>query len=118
MKKVMLIEDDQTMLSLLSTLLDMEGYDVHKLDEFSNVIKEIKNVKPDAVLMDVHLDDIDGLEILTELRNDQELNTLKVIMSSGMDVSHQSMDKGADDFLLKPYMPDELIGKVKQLVEG
>jgi DNA-binding response OmpR family regulator len=116
MKKVMLIEDDQTMLSLLSTLLDMEGFEVHKLDTFSNVLDEIKNVMPDAVLMDVHLDEVDGLEILTQVRQDQELQDLKVIMSSGMDVSHRSIDNGANDFLLKPYMPDELIEKMKSLV--
>lgn len=116
MKTVMLIEDDQTMLSLLSTLLDMEGYEAHKLDEFSNILEEIKNVMPDAVLMDVHLDDVDGLEVLGQIRADQDLRDLKIIMSSGMDVSHQAIDKGASDFLLKPYMPDELIDKVKRLV--
>lgn len=112
----MLIEDDQTMLSLLHTLLEMEGYEVHELDKFTNIVDEIKKVKPDALLMDVHLEDVDGLEILDQLKTDQELKELKVIMSSGMDFSHQSMDKGANDFILKPYMPDELITKIQQLV--
>ena len=112
----MLIEDDQTMLSLLHTLLEMEGFEVHQLDNFSNIIKEVKQVKPDALLMDVHLEDYNGIKILEQLKADQELKELKVIMSSGMDFAHQSMDKGANDFILKPYMPDELITKIQQLL--
>lgn len=112
----MLIEDDQTMLSLLHTLLEMEGFEVHGLDKFSNIVNDIKQVKPDALLMDIHLEDVDGLEVLEKIKADQELKDLKVIMSSGMDFSHKCMDKGANDFILKPYMPDELIGKIQQLV--
>jgi len=118
MNKVMLIEDDQTMLSLLHTLLEMEGFEVHELEHFSNIVKDIKQVKPDALLMDIHLEEIDGLEILEQVKADKELKDLKVIMSSGMDFSHQSLEKGANDFLLKPYMPDELIAKIQKLLEG
>lgn len=114
----MLIEDDQTMLYLLHTLLEMEGFEVHELDDYSNILKEIKQVKPDALLIDVHLKDVDGLEILEQMRADRSLKDLRVIMSSGMDFSHQSLEKGANDFLLKPYMPDELIAKIQKLLES
>lgn len=112
----MLIEDDQTMLSLLGILLDMEGFQVAKVDKFDQVIEDIRTENPDVILMDVHLEEFDGLEILTQMRNDEELRAKKVIMSSGMDKRYESNQAGADDFLLKPYMPDELIGLVKQMV--
>ncbi len=116
MTKVMLIEDDQTMLTLLGTLLDMEGFQVIKVNKFESVVDDIRREDPDVILMDVHLEDKDGIEILSVLRKDSQLKKKKVIMSSGMDKRYESAKAGADDFLMKPYMPDELIGKVKQLV--
>ena len=115
MAKVLLIEDDPTMLSLLGTLLDMEGFEVVKLEKFNAVVMAIQNAGPDVVLMDVNLQEVNGLEILTELRQDASLNDVKVIMSSGMDFRRESMENGADDFIQKPYMPDELIDKVMLL---
>lgn len=112
MKKVMLIEDDPTMLSLLGTLLEMEGYQVVKVQKFDNVLTDVTREMPDAVLMDVHLNDANGLDFLKEIRESEETKTVKVIMSSGMDKSYESKQAGADDFLLKPYMPDELIKKI------
>jgi DNA-binding response OmpR family regulator len=115
MTKVMLIEDDRTMISLLGTLLDMEGFEVAKLEKFDAVIDAIKKEDPDVILMDIHLENKDGLDILAAMRKDTMLKQKKVIMSSGMDKKFESKQAGADDFLMKPYMPDELIEKIKLL---
>ena len=115
MTKVLLVEDDATMRSLLETLLQIEGFDVAKLVEFNNVINDIRGQAPQVVLMDVHLEEVDGIELVEELRQDAGLNGVKIIMSSGMDWREKCLEKGANDFILKPYMPDELIGKIKLL---
>ena len=115
MTKIMLIEDDKTMLTLLGTLLDMEGFQVVKVGKFDSVVEDIRKEDPDVILMDVHLEDKDGIEILSVLRNDSQLKKKKVIISSGLDKRYESKKAGADDFLMKPYMPDELIGIVKKL---
>jgi DNA-binding response OmpR family regulator len=112
----MLVEDDPTMLNLLGTLLDMEGFEVIKLARFDSVLEEIKAEMPDVVLMDVHLNDADGLAFCAGIRGDAQIADIKVIMSSGMDKLHESEQAGADDFLLKPYMPDELIAKIKMFL--
>lgn len=114
MSKVLLIEDDPTMLSLLGTLLEMEGFQVIKLEKFNAVVMAIQNETPDVVLMDVNLQDVNGLDILDEMRSNTELKDVRVIMSSGMDFRRESLEKGADDFIQKPYMPDELIDIVKR----
>jgi DNA-binding response OmpR family regulator len=116
MTKVMLVEDDPTMLSLLDTLLGIEGFEVAKISDFANVIEEVRLASPDVILMDVHLHDSDGKEILVDLRSDGGFGETKIIMSSGMDFRHECLAKGANDFILKPYMPDELINKIKQLI--
>ena len=58
MAKVMLIEDDPTMLSLLNTLLEIEGFEVAQLDTFDNIVEDVRVNAPDVILMDVHLHDI------------------------------------------------------------
>ena len=115
MSKVLLIEDDPTMLSLLGTLLEMEDFQVVMLENFGEALAVIQEEKPDVILMDVNLKSYNGLEILTEMRQDSDLDIVKVIMSSGMDYQAEGLEKGANDFIQKPYMPDDLIDKVNLL---
>ena len=112
----MLIEDDPTMIDLLETLLEMEGFDVVKLTQFMNVVADIKAEMPDLVLMDVHLNDADGLAFCADIRADEQVSNLKVVISSGMDMKFESKKAGADEFLLKPYMPDDLISLIKSIL--
>lgn len=112
----MLIEDDATMLNLLSTLFTMEGYEVEKVGTFNAIPDLVRTTRPDVILMDVHLNDVDGLEVLRLIRQDETLMKVGVVMSSGMDVRSESLANGANDFIMKPYMPDDLIAKIKLLV--
>ena len=111
MNKIMLIEDDEIMRLLLKTLLELESYEVFQAIHINEelLLKSVYDKKPDALLLDVHLKGINGLNILTKLRNDPELKSLVIIMTSGMDVTEECIRNHADGFLLKPYMPDELL---------
>ena len=113
MPKVMLAEDDPTMLSLLSTLLKMEGFETSALDIKEDVLEAIRKATPDVVLLDVHLPQGNGIDFLRKIRQDDELKNVIVVMSSGMALEDESMKAGATSFLLKPYMPDTLINTIK-----
>ncbi len=114
MAKVLLVEDDTTMVSLLETLLNIEGYQVATtLDFKGDILGNIRREKPDVMLLDVHLGDLNGVDILRKLRQVPDLKKIKVIMTSGIDKTDECLAAGADDFLLKPYMPEELIEKLK-----
>jgi DNA-binding response OmpR family regulator len=104
----MLAEDDPTMLTLLKTLLKMEGFESIPLASDANIVQSVLADHPDVLLMDVHLVNQNGLDILKELRANKDLN-LRIVMSSGMDVREQCLKLGADSFLLKPYMPEDLV---------
>jgi DNA-binding response OmpR family regulator len=114
----MLVEDDPTMTLLLQTLMEIEGFAVVMADNPAGVIDMIKSEQPDVVVMDVHLHNANGLDILGALRADGNAKHTPVIMSSGLDFHKKAMQGGADAFVQKPYMPDELIGKIKQLLEN
>lgn len=114
MSKVMLIDDDSTMKLLLQTLLEMEGYQVVLWDVGTDVLSIMRVENPDILLLDVNLKGIDGFDVLNDIRADDQLKDTKVIMSSGMDFSDRIEQERADDFILKPYMPEDLINKIRK----
>jgi len=105
----MLAEDDLTMVTLLKTLLGMEGYEVNALTLDEDIFDEVRKDQPDVLLLDVHLPQVSGLDVLDQLRADDETRDLKVVMTSGLNLELECKKRGADDFLLKPYMPDDLL---------
>ena len=114
MTKVMLVEDDASMMYLLKTLLDLEGYEVVSLDIADDVIGKARSENPDVLMMDVHLAGKNGVDVLTQLRTHDDLMNIFVIMSSGMNVEYECRDAGANAFLLKPFMPDDLIAVIRR----
>ena len=110
--KIILVEDDPTMQNVLRTLLEIEGYQVVPMSDRKREDEAIvffKQETPDILLLDVHLLNINGIDLLKRLRADSDLKDLRVVMTSGMDLKDQCLDAGANGFLLKPYMPDELM---------
>jgi DNA-binding response OmpR family regulator len=113
MAKILLAEDDATMVSLLKTLLNMEGYEVVALDVDSDVAAAVEREKPHALFMDVHLGEQSGMQILQSIRRNRENADLRIIMTSGLNMKDECIRGGADAFLLKPFMPDDLISALK-----
>jgi len=121
MPKVMLIEDDDLMLSLLQTLLEYEGFQTVQLDgevTLSEIISRVRREKPELLLLDVHLRHLNGFDLLRKMRQDDELKSIRVLVSSGMELSAQSHMEGADGFILKPYMPDDLVGRIRDTLKA
>jgi len=117
MAKILLAEDDATMVSLLKTLLTMEGFEVMALDVNADIPSVVRREKPDALLMDVHLGGQSGMQILESIRNNRDLVDVRIVMTSGMNMRDECIRRGASAFLLKPFMPDDLISALKQSIE-
>lgn len=119
MKKILLAEDDPTMVSLLKILLGMEGYlAVNITADNQDIIQLTRDEHPDLILMDVHLGEQNGLAVVKELRSLKDIKNTKVIMTSGMNLGEECQTAGGDDFVLKPYMPDELLKKIKDTLSA
>ena len=114
MAKVLLAEDDKTMVSLLKTLLNLEGFEVLALDIDSDVPAVVQREKPHALFMDVNLGGQSGMEILDTIRRQKELSDVRIVMTSGFNVKEECIHRGANAFLLKPFMPEDLIKALKQ----
>jgi CheY-like chemotaxis protein len=121
MAKVMLVEDDPTMFDLLKTLLTLEGFEVAVASGSPDILAQVRSESPDLILIDVHLrldngQEVNGFDLLKQIRQDPTIKDTRVLMSSGIDFRYKSADEGADGFLHKPYMPDDLIKKLKAFV--
>jgi DNA-binding response OmpR family regulator len=106
--KIMLVDDDRTTTSLLQTLLELDGFDVVVVSRGADVMPALEKSAPDVVLMDYHLTDAHGVDILRQMRASARWHSLPVIMVSGMNMRDEVMAAGANEFLIKPFEPNEL----------
>ena len=113
MAKILLAEDDLTMVSLLKTLLKMEGFEVMALDVDADIPAAVGREMPDAIFMDVHLGEQSGMNVLQAIRRNPETARVRVVMTSGLNMEQECLNLGANAFLQKPFMPDELISVLK-----
>jgi CheY-like chemotaxis protein len=115
MAKVLLADDDFTMVALLKTLLGLEGYQVATLlDKKGDILDNIRQEKPDLLLIDIFLGDTNGLDVVRRIRATADMKDLKIVMVSGIDKTEECLAAGANAFLHKPYMPEELFTLLRE----
>ena len=112
----MIVDDDRTMNSLLQTLLELDGFSVVLCPQGNQVLSTATAQKPDVILMDLHIGEVDGIDLLRQIRQHPELKAMPVVMSSGMDREDECKAAGANAFVLKPYPPDQLSSTLKQVL--
>ena len=123
MATILIIDDNINIISLLITLLELEGYRVLGANGKNNIYHTLRHESPDLVLLDIHLrandgTEISGYEILEHIRCNPELKNTPVVMVSGIDLQEQALKAGADGFILKPYIPDELMSSIRTYIEA
>ena len=117
MKRVFLAEDDPTMVTLLETLLKLEGFEVVTLDlAADDLLPVLREDIPEALVLDVNLPKQNGMDIVKAMREEDVFKDTHVVMASGMSLGDKCLASGADDFLLKPYMPDDLISILRKYI--
>jgi DNA-binding response OmpR family regulator len=116
-KKIMVVDDDREMGRLLRTLFEMEGYQVSVVPVYEEILSTARQVMPDIVLMDVRLRGKETVDLMRQMRADVGLKRIPVVMTSGMDLGRECMEAGAKLFVLKPFLPDELVRTVGRLIE-
>jgi CheY-like chemotaxis protein len=123
MANLLIVEDQQRMAQTLSTLLELEGHRVFNALERSEVLQAVGEDHIDLVLLDVYLttengQEVNGLEILDQIRRLPGGGDPIVIMTSGSDLRKQVIEAGADGFLMKPYMPERLLTLIQSHLAG
>jgi CheY-like chemotaxis protein len=123
MAKLLIVEDQESIQTLLSTLLVFEGHQVEVAVEKDDILEVLDQGDVDLVLLDVHLEspdgkEISGYEILDIIRRSPGLKDTRVVMTSGMNFQSQALQAGADAFLAKPYLPEDLSKVINQALKA
>jgi CheY-like chemotaxis protein len=113
----MIVDDDRTTVTLLKTLLEMDGFDVVLVPRGGMVLEKARQERPDIFLLDYHLADMEGTAVTKSLRADPQFAKTPIVMSSGMNVEDEAKRAGANLFLVKPFEPGNLAGLLSKLLE-
>ncbi len=116
MRKIVIVDDDPNMSRLMRTLFELEGFEVVSAQRYQEILPVIHKARPDAVLMDVRVQGKETLDVVRQMRQEPELTNIPVVMTSGMDYRKQCLEAGANGFMLKPFIPDEIIRMVGTLI--
>lgn len=116
MPKVLIVDDDHTTVSLLRTLLELDGFDVRSAANSKIALGVATEFQPDAFLIDFHLSDCDGTDFIRRMRNETVFARTPIVMASGSERKAEALDAGANDFLTKPFDPGLLVDTLKRLL--
>jgi two-component system response regulator MprA len=115
--RLLVVDDDRALRDVLRRALTLGGYEVRLAESGAGALAEIAGAVPDAVVLDIGLPDIDGLEVCRLLR--REGNRVPVLMLTARDAVADridGLDAGADDYLVKPFDIDELKARLRALL--
>ena len=117
-KKILVIEDSATMQRLLSYVLEKEGYDVQIANNGVEGMEKARAMNPDLIFTDLMMPLKDGYEVCKEIRADDRLKDVMLIMltARGQDADiEKGLAAGADDYVMKPFDPPKVVERVKEI---
>ncbi len=115
-RRALVVDDDQDLVDLLQDVLDSDGrFEVRTVNNGFDAGMMVKEYRPDVIILDVMLPDINGKEVCQRVRNDPAMSDVKIICISGMveaDKIDDLREAGADDFLQKPFEMETVLERV------
>ena len=118
-QNVLVVEDDPDIVELLRYNLEREGYVVHVAQDGEKGLAEARRRKPDVVLLDLMLPEVDGLEVCRRLRAAEETVRVPVIMLTAKGEETDmvlGLEMGADDYVTKPFSPREVLARIRAVL--
>jgi DNA-binding response OmpR family regulator len=113
---ILLVEDNRETARLMRFLFELEGYRVVAADAYEDILPLLQQIRPNALLMDVNVHGRETVSLVRQVRTlvGRAAETL-IFMTSAMDCGPECLGAGADRFILKPFLPDEVVRDVKLL---
>lgn len=115
-RQILVVEDDENTAEMVLSLLETAGYSTSAVTSGSTALETIATSPPDLILLDLDLPDMDGMEVLRRVR---DRSFMPMIVISGFNREHNkvhALEAGADDYLGKPFSPEELVARIQALL--
>lgn len=116
MEKALIVDDDMHIAELMSLYLLKDGFETKEVYNGLDAVKEEKSFKPDIVLLDVMLPGIDGYKVLAEIRKSSDVPVIMITAKGETFDKVLGLELGADDYIVKPFDPKELVARVKAVL--
>ncbi|OHA74094.1 MAG: hypothetical protein A2940_00375 [Candidatus Wildermuthbacteria bacterium RIFCSPLOWO2_01_FULL_48_29] len=120
MKKILLVEDDPLLIDIYTTKLQQSGFDVKAVEHGEKAVEEIREEKPDIVLLDIVLPHMDGWDILQQMQTAADLKHIPVVILSNLGQKEEiekGLRLGAAQYLIKAhYTPSQIVEEVVKLI--
>lgn len=117
--KVLLVDDDDMLRKMMATLLTKQGLDVLPAENGQSALDKLKTARPDVVLLDVMMPDMDGFSVCRQIRSDPSISHIPIIMLTALDSVENKVkgfEAGADDYIAKPCDTLELVARISALL--
>src|SRR5258707_4165012 len=114
--KILVVDDEKHILELARIYLTREGYEVEGVGDGSQALARFAQIKPDLVVLDIMLPGADGLEICKEIRKQSQVPIIMLTARDEVTDKVVGLEVGADDYLTKPFHPQELVARAKALL--
>ncbi len=114
--KILVVDDEETMVRSLSTLLAEEGYEVTVAADGPQALEAARAERPDLILLDVMLPGVDGMEVCRQIRTWSTVPIIMLTAKTGEVDKVVGLEVGADDYVTKPFSPRELVSRVKAVL--
>ena len=111
--RILVIDDEQPIRRLLRSILSAHGYSVHEAATGTEALQDVRAVRPDVILLDLGLPDLDGLEVTRCLRTWVQTPIIALSVRENEQDKIAMLDAGADDYLTKPFSPGELLARIR-----
>ncbi|GAA5346061.1 envelope stress response regulator transcription factor HitR [Planifilum fimeticola] len=117
MARILVVDDDAHIRELVNHFLSLEGFEVHEAADGKEVLGLLETVSVDLVIMDIMMPEMDGWELCRELRDVGDVPILMLTAKGETRQKVKGFELGADDYLVKPFDPLELVARVKALLK-
>jgi pilus assembly protein CpaE len=119
-EKILVVDDDLDTLKLVGMMLERQGFNILAASNGQQALNLARSEKPDLIILDLMMPDIDGIQVARQLRSDPTTQNILILMftaKSQLDEKVEGFDAGADDYLTKPIQPRELIAHVRAVLK-
>lgn len=117
---VLIADDDEMLAQLVEHTLQKAGFRVTWVADGEQALVEIRKLRPSLIILDGMMPGMDGFEVLRNLRESPETATLPVIMLTARGMARDvvaGFDLGVEDYVVKPFMPEELLARIKKVMK-